>query len=119
MLAQGPNKRLRSKAPEQSAEASPSDSKYSDAMLKGQVTTYFTRFVTGKVKKAGDEEVANAKEALATFSALDEGEKVGFAQAFAANKSTKSFGFIRDYSEKVKATKSVTEVVKEKYMTRT
>ena len=91
---------------------------YSDGQLKSQCKNFFTRMAAGEVKKASDEQVQEAKAGLNTFNELEEQDKAQFAKAFYSNKGTKTFGFIKDYSEKIKASKTVTQNMEENYMTR-
>ena len=122
MAVQPPTKRLRVKS-SVNTEGLPSDplsseARHSDSELKSHASHYFKRVAGGHVRKSTPQDKKEAEQALATLSVLDEGEKVQFAKAFQANKATKSFGFIREYSEKVTAAKSVKEGVNEKYMSR-
>ena len=109
-------------APEEHPEASPTAKPQSkpcgDAQLKSQCRHYFGRLAAGEVKKASPEDVAQAQDALDTFDKLEEPDKIQFAKAFYSNKGTKTFGFIKDYSEKVLASKVVTQKLEENYMTR-
>ena len=93
--------------------------KYKAGELKSQVTAYFRRVAKGGATKATETEKEEAQTALNTYSLLDEEDKIGFAKAFYNSKSSKSFGFIRDYTEKVSAVKKVNEKLNENYMTRT
>ncbi len=93
--------------------------KYGGGQLKSQCAHYFSRVATGKATKASSDEVAEAKNALQTFQDLDDVGKLEFAKAFYSNKGTKSFGFVKDYSEKAHSSKTVKETIEENYMTRT
>ena len=93
--------------------------KYKDGELKSQCYQYFRRLASGQAKKANEEEVQQASQAMATYDQLQESDKVQFAKAFYSSKGTKSFGFIKDYSEKVMASKTVVESFEENYFTRT
>ncbi len=93
--------------------------RYTGPELRSQCTHYFSRIVEGKVEKATSEEIEQAKLALATMKKLDETGKLDFAKAFYSNKCSKNFGFVKDYSERVIASKTVTEKIEENYMTRT
>ena len=73
---------------------------------------------SGDAIKATPEEVDTAKEALATYDRLGNDDQVQFAKAFFSNKGNKTFGFVKDYSEKIQASKIVAEEVQENYYTR-
>ena len=93
--------------------------KYGDGHIKSQCAHYFRRVASGQVKKANEEELQQASQAMATYDQLQESDKVQFAKAFYSSKGTKSFGFIKDYTEKVMASKTINESLKENYFTRT
>ena len=104
--------------PEEGAESAAKLAKYANGALKSQCKGYFQRLANGSVKKAGADEVNEAQEALSTFEALEEEDKVKFAKAFYSNKGTKTFGFVKDYSEKMKSSKTSEQTVNENYFTR-
>ena len=79
---------------------------------------FFRGVAAGKVKKATKEDVVQAKEALETWDGLPTADQTAFAASFFSNKGTKNFGFIKDYTEKARASKEVTQVVDENYFTR-
>ena len=104
--------------PEEGAESAAKQAKYTDGALKSQCKGYFQRLANGSAQKAGADQVNEAKEALSTFEALEEEDKVKFAKAFYSNKGTKTFGFVKDYSEKMKSSKTSEQSVNENYFTR-
>ena len=104
--------------PEEGAESAAKQAKYTDGGLKSQCKGYFQRLANGSAQKAGADQVNEAKEALSTFEALEEEDKVKFAKAFYSNKGTKTFGFVKDYSEKMKSSKTSEQSVSENYFTR-
>ena len=92
---------------------------YNPGQLNSQCRNYFQRIATGKAKRADEAEVTQAKEAVDTFDNLGDDDKKSFAKAFFSNKGNKTFGFIKEYTEKVSAKKTVSEGFKENYYTRT
>ena len=106
------------KKPEEGAESAAKQAKYANGALKSQCKTYFQRMANGSVKKAGADEVSQAQEALSTFEALEGEDQVKFAKAFYSNKGAKTFGFVKDYSEKMKSSKTSEQSVNENYFTR-
>ena len=93
--------------------------KASDSVCKSQRRHYFNRLASGQAKRANGSEVEQAQEAVRTYDALEELDKVKFAKAFYNNKGAKTFGFIKDYSEKISAHKKLTQAMEENYFTRT
>ena len=91
---------------------------YGDSQIKSQAQNYFKRLADGKVKKATEEEVKEAETALATFQKLPEADKVAFGQAFFKGKEHKDFGFLKELTDKMTATKVVNRATKENMMTR-
>ena len=92
--------------------------KYSDGAMKSQCKHFFGRLAKGEVKKATEAEVGEAKEAVSTFDRLGHEDQTEFAKAFFSNKGNKTFGFIKDYTEKIKHAKTSTEEILENYFTR-
>ena len=92
--------------------------KYSDAAMKSQTRHFFGRLAKGEVKKATEADVDEAKEAVRTFDRLGSEDQTEFAKAFFSNKGNKTFGFIKDYTEKIKHAKTSTEEILENYFTR-
>ena len=96
----------------------PADKELSPGELKSQCVSYFKRVATGLAKKATPEQVAEATEALETYGGLPKCDQLAFANSFFSNKNGKNFGFIKDYTEKVQATKQVEQSMNEKHCTR-
>ncbi len=92
---------------------------YSGAELRSQCANYFRKVASRQYKGSTADEIEEAKVAEQTFAALEMDDKTAFARTFYGNKGTKNFGFVRDYQEKVSATKEVTEEIGENYYTRT
>ena len=86
--------------------------------MKSQCRHFFKRCASGEMKKASDEEITQAKEALATYDSLQCEDQTAFAKAFFSNKGSKQFGFVKDYTEKFSAAKKVTQSIQENYFTR-
>ena len=91
--------------------------KYSDAEMRSQCTAYFKTVASG-ARKASQAQIDEAKKATEVYRELGPEDKTLFAKAFFTNKGTKTFGFIRDYTEKITAKKSVREHIAENYFTR-
>ena len=89
---------------------------YSDAELKSQAMQYFRSVATKKKATAAEKEEAGV--ALATFPLLGNSEKTEFARSFFNNKNTKNFGFVKEYTERLTATKSTSQTCQENYYTR-
>jgi hypothetical protein len=104
---------------EEEASGTPAkEAKYSDSALKSQCRHFFGRRASGQTKKTTTEERKEAEEACTTYDRLDEQDKLQFAKAFCSNKHSKSFGFVKEYTEKVLASKKVCEKLEENYFTR-
>ena len=88
------------------------------AQQKSRCVCYFNRVATGQVKKATPEDIAQAKEALQTLAGLPKCDQDSFAKSFFSSKSNKNFGFIKDYTEKVQASKQVKQAINENHFTR-
>ena len=88
------------------------------AQMKSRCVCYFNRVADGKVQKATPEEIAQAKEALSTMAGLPRSDQDSFAKSFFCSRHTKNFGFVKDYTEKVQASKQVTQAINENYLTR-
>ena len=89
---------------------------YTDAELKSQTLQYFKTVATKKKATAAEKE--EAATAVSTFEQLGFQEKAEFARSFHSNKNSKNFGFVKEYSERLTATKSTTEACQENYFTR-
>ena len=63
--------------------------------------------------------MTEANEALKVLDGIEENDKAKFAKAWYSNKGTKSFGFVKDYSEKIIAGKTISQQVQENYFIRT
>ena len=96
----------------------PAEKELSPGEVKSQCVSYFKRVATGQVKKATAEDVAQAKEALDTYGGLPKCDQVAFAKSFFSAKNGKNFGFIKDYTEKVQASKQVKQSINENHFTR-
>ena len=90
--------------------------KYTTAEVKSQCVDYFKKMATKK--KATDAEKQEAQVALATYNQIGFQEKAEFARTFFNRKGTKDFNFVKEYAEKLKATKTTAESTEENYFTR-
>ena len=94
------------------------ETQLSPAQVKSRCVVYFHRVADGKVKKATPQDIAQAKEALQTMAGLPKCDQDSFAKSFFSSKSNKNFGFIKDYTEKVQASKQVKQSINENHFTR-
>ena len=110
------------RAPEKSAAESEATSaktlKPNPFRAQNDMLTFFGRVQTGQFKKSSDAQKQEAKEALSVYTELGTAEREQFVQSFQNNKHTKTFGFIKEFREKLTARKLTEESLTEKYMTR-
>ena len=103
-------------APKGTKRGADGKEKYTTADVKSQCVDYFKKMATKK--KATDAEKQEAEVALATYNQIGYEEKAEFARTFFNRKGTKDFNFVKEYAEKLKATKITAESTEENYYTR-
>jgi transcription termination factor NusB len=87
-------------------------------VLKNNLCTYFKRQSEGLYAKTTEEDKALAKKAQTQYQAMPDNEKIQFAKAFQANKHSKNFQWVKDFTDSLVAKKKTLDAGVEKYMTR-
>ena len=107
-----------SPAPSPSDGRKPKKARTQDQKQLNDTQTYFKRVSQGDKQTATAAERSQATEALATLTALDDGDKADFAKKFVDTKKSKNFGWMREYHEKISFQKEVLDHMRESYLTR-
>ena len=89
-----------------------------DKVLKNNLTTYFRRQASGFYKNTSEEDVAIAKNSQTQYKGMSKTEQLAFAKAFQANKHSKSFQWMKDFTDSLSVKTQTSDKALEKYMTR-
>jgi transcription termination factor NusB len=85
---------------------------------KNNLCTYFQRQASGFYSKTTEEDRALAKQSQTQYKAMPDNEKIEFAKAFQANKHSKHFQWMKDFTDSLVTRKKTLDAAVEKYMTR-
>ena len=85
-------------------------------IMKNNLSTYFKRQSEGFYAKTSNEDIALAKKAQTQYQAMPDNEKVQFAKAFQANKGSKNFQWVKDFTDTLVAKKKTLDAKVEKCM---
>ena len=89
-----------------------------DGQICNDAHTFFSRMAAGKVAKATDEQKADAKAGLEVYKSLNKDERVLFAKKLQDSKTSKSFGWVKDFKQSISKDRVDKNKVVAKYMTR-
>ena len=89
-----------------------------NSYLKNNLTTYFQRQVSGYYSKTSEEDRKLCETHQLQYKAMADHDKLDFAKSFQANKQTKSFQWMKDFTDRLVTRKKSVETTKQKYMTR-
>ena len=81
--------------------------------------TTLARLAGGKVAKATEQQVQDAKQGLEVYKTLSKDDRLEFAKKVEQSKTNKDFSWTRTFVETLRAQKRVSEGVVENYYTRT
>ena len=86
--------------------------------LKNNLCTYFRRQTNGFYKNTSEEEQSIARNSQTQYKGMSKTEQIAFAKAFQANKHSKSFQWIKDFTDTLQTKTKTSDKAVEKYMTR-
>ena len=84
--------------PAQKEEQSSKDRQKEEYALKNNLVTYFRRQVGGHMVKTPDDDMNILKKCQGAYHGMGAAQKLEFAQAFKANKSTGTFQWMKEYT---------------------
>ena len=106
------------KRPGAAAAAVKSKAAKTDSQICNDAHTFFSRMASGRVAKATDAMQADAKAGLEVYKTLNKDEKVLFAKKYLDSKTSKSFGWVKDFKQSISKDRVDKNKVVAKYMTR-
>ena len=87
-------------------------------VLKNNLSTYFQRQASGWYVKTTPEQKCQAMAAQAQYKTMSETSRMDFVKAFQANKHSKNFQWMKEFTDTLVIKNKTTDVARHKYMTR-
>lgn len=113
---QGNPQKFEEMSKRKAAEACPE--KMAETRMKADLSTYFKRATTGFYKKITPEDKKTLEDGQHKYQNMTASDQLEFAKCFQANKKSKGFGWVREFTDSLTIKKKTSEGGLQKYMTR-